>query len=119
MIIEAIVNSDIVKKLMWGERWKRWSNSWKILGKGRIGSWPWCLEESTKADFSEKERAKKKLHRSSIEFDQKLRYFLNHEILWRLPSKKGIKCFKEFIGIGRNQKLEKTKRLKESSKEAR
>ena len=100
------------------ERWKRWNKSWKVLGEGRIGSWPWYLDESTKTDIWEKDRVKEELHRSSGVFDQKLRSFLNHEILWGLAAKKGINCINKFVGIVRNTKLEKTKRLKESSKEA-
>ena len=104
---------------MWEEKWKRWDKSWKILGEGKIGSWLWYIDQLTKTDIWEKERVKGKLHQSSIVFDQKLRSFLNHEILWGLADEKGIKCLKEFIGIGRNKKLEKTKGLKENNKEAR
>ena len=103
---------------MWGEILKRLNNSWKVLGEGRIGSWPWCLDKSTKTDIWEKERVKEELHRSSIRDDLKHRYFLNNGILWGLVAEKGIKCINKFVGIGRNKKLEKTKRLKESSKEA-
>ena len=71
---------------MWGERWKRWGNSWKVLEEGRIGSWPWYLDESAKTDIWEKDRVKEEFHWSSIVFDQKLRSFLNHAILWGLAA---------------------------------